>query len=76
MNWTAEISSPKRMNFVIEQQLLRSLKPGIPDQFGFYIYVYENGRGIADYLQDTLEIAKSFTQEKFGVSLDAWKQTE
>ena len=66
MEWVAEISTPKKMKFIIH----------LDSRAGYYIYVFENDQGIADYLQDTLEIAKSFTQEKFQVPLTAWKQVE
>ena len=66
MDLIAEITTPKNMRFIIHRD----------SRAGFYIYVFENGVGIADYLQDTLEIAKEFTLEEFGVPLDAWKQQE
>ena len=41
---------------------------------GYYLYVWENGRGLYDYLQDTLEIAKNVALKKFQVPLTDWKQ--
>ena len=76
MKWVADITHPKPMHFVIEQQTLRSLIAGQPDQLGFYIYVYENGRAIYDYLQDNLEQAKGFSFRKFHVPVTAWQQVE
>jgi hypothetical protein len=41
---------------------------------GFYLYVFENGKCIRDYLQDTLELAIEFAWEDFSVPKDAWKK--
>jgi len=41
---------------------------------GFYIYAFEGERCTHDYLQDTLEIAKRFARERFGVAEDAWHE--
>jgi hypothetical protein len=76
MKWVAETTSPNRRMFVIEQQKLTSLTPGVPDQFGYYLYVYENGKGIYDYLQDTLAITIDQAFEQFGVPKDAWRQID
>ncbi len=64
MEWTADITHPKPMHFIIRQDKTA----------GFYIYVYENGHGLYDYLQDTLEIAMDFAFEKFHVPKDAWQR--
>jgi len=42
---------------------------------GFYLYVYENGKCIKDYLQDTLEIVKNIALENYNVPLDIWQET-
>ena len=39
---------------------------------GWYLYVYENGKNIHDFLQDTKEIAMSQAQNDFGVPLNNW----
>ncbi len=76
MKWIADIALPKPMHFVIEQQKLTSLMPGVPDQFGYYLFVFENGRDLYDYMQDELEIAIDFAFSKFGVPKEAWRQVE
>lgn len=43
---------------------------------GFYLYVFENGKCISDYLQDTLELAMDCAWEDFGVPKEAWEQIE
>ncbi|NOZ20204.1 MAG: hypothetical protein GXP25_03855 [Planctomycetes bacterium] len=50
--------------FVIEEDL--------PD-IGWYLYVFEGGRCVADHLQDTLQIAKRQALDDYGVPLDAWR---
>ena len=76
MLWAAQITEPKPLRCVIEQQTLHSLIPNQPDQLAFYLYVFE-ATGISyDYLQDTLEIAKRFAFEKFQVPISAWQQVE
>jgi hypothetical protein len=39
---------------------------------GFYVYVFEGERCTADYLQDSLALAKEFALHKFGVPQGAW----
>ena len=41
---------------------------------GFYLYVYEDGKCIRDYLQDTFEIAVDMAHEEFGVPKEGWKK--
>jgi rhodanese-related sulfurtransferase len=43
---------------------------------GFYVYVFEGGRCTHDYLQDTVELAKSFAEEEFKVTINSWKKKE
>ena len=43
---------------------------------GFYLYIFENGKCIHDYLQDTLELAIECAWEDFGVRKNAWKKIE
>ncbi len=40
---------------------------------GVYLYVYEQGKCMYDYLQDTVEQCIVFAEEEFGVPLSAWK---
>ena len=62
MKWTARIERPKLMHFIIEYD----------DLVGYYLYAYENDINVADYLQDTLEVAKKQAWEDFLVPLDSW----
>ncbi len=43
---------------------------------GFYLYVFQNGKCIHDYLQDTLELAIEFAWEDFGVPKNAWEKCD
>ena len=74
MKYVAHITFPTPLRLVIERQTLRAIDGGT-DMDAFYIYVYDGDKMIYDYLQDTLEIAMSFSHKKFGVPLDSWTQT-
>lgn len=76
MKWMASTIRPKEMQFIIEEHLLKSLLNDVPDQMGYYLYVYENGKCTYDYLQDTLEIAIQQAFEDFDVPKDAWQLVE
>jgi hypothetical protein len=39
---------------------------------GYYLYIFDGQRCTHDYQQDTLEVAKKFALEEFGVPEDAW----
>jgi hypothetical protein len=39
---------------------------------GFYSFVYEGTRCTHDYLQDSMELAKAFAAEQFGVRPESW----
>jgi hypothetical protein len=41
-------------------------------EVGVYLYVYENGRCIYDYLQDDFKMCREFALEKFNVPLNSW----
>ena len=43
---------------------------------GWYIYVYDGQRCVQDYMQDSLESAKLFIQEKLGFSGLEWREYE
>ena len=45
-------------------------------EVGFYVYIYEGDRCTHDYLQDTLERAKSFAEEEFGVPAASWTHAD
>ena len=51
--------------FVIEEDL-----PAV----GWYLYVFLDGKCVNDYLQDTLDKAKEFAFEEFGISAIGWKE--
>lgn len=42
-------------------------------EYGFYLFIYENGECTYDYMQDTVEDCKGFAFEEFNVPLDCWK---
>jgi hypothetical protein len=39
---------------------------------GFYLYVYDGARCTHDYLQDTVDLAREFAREEFGVPVHSW----
>lgn len=41
---------------------------------GSYIYVYDNGKNIYDYLLMSAEECKEFALDEWGVPLDQWKE--
>jgi hypothetical protein len=53
------------MKFIIEED-----NPDV----GFYLYVYQDGRCINDYLQNDLKTAKQFAFDKYNVPVDEWKE--
>ncbi|MEJ0063270.1 MAG: hypothetical protein WDO70_08725 [Alphaproteobacteria bacterium] len=76
MQWVADTIHPRRIHAVIEKQTLRSVMPGVPNQDGFYLYVWENDKGIDDDLQDDLEAAVNVAYERYGIPKDIWRQVE
>ncbi len=47
------------------------IEEDFPD-VGFYLYIWKNGIGLNDYLQDSLAICKEQAFEEFGIPLDCW----
>jgi hypothetical protein len=43
---------------------------------GFYLYVFDGDKCTHDYLQDTLDFAKQYALDQFGVPLNAWHASE
>ena len=41
-------------------------------EVGAYLYVWRDGKGLADYLQDSVELCKEFALEEYKVPLDQW----
>jgi len=66
MKWHAKLDSLISRQYEIKHDPL----------VGFYLYVFEDGKCIRDYLQDTLELAMECAWEDFGVPKEAWKKVE
>ncbi|MBI1274212.1 MAG: hypothetical protein GC131_09055 [Alphaproteobacteria bacterium] len=67
MKWLADIKLPgKTVRCEIEYDELA----------GYYLYVWENDKGITDELQDTFESAARRARDLFQVPLDAWRKVE
>lgn len=46
-------------------------------EIGVYLYVFEKGKCIADYLQDDSSLCKEVALEKYGVPMDIfWQESE
>jgi len=45
-------------------------------EVGAYLYVYENGKCIYDYLQDSVKDCIEFALEEFGLPLDSWSEIQ
>ena len=45
-------------------------------EVGAYLLVYEDGRCVKDFLQDSIDICKSQALEDYGVPLDKWKPSQ
>ena len=43
-------------------------------QAGFYLYVFDGEKCVADYLQDTLELAMLQAEQDFGVPPSSWRK--
>jgi hypothetical protein len=57
----------KDKQFIIEQD---------DPEVGFYLYVYENEKCIADYLQDDLEAIIQQAYQDFKLDPQSWKNKE
>ncbi len=66
MKLVAKSAALGRREFVIEKD----------DAVGFYLYVYEDGRCIRDYLQDTLEMAVDSAFEDYQVPKEIWQRVD
>jgi hypothetical protein len=64
MDWISKTTALGPRHFVIKYDA----------NVGFYLYVFENNKCTRDYLQDSLEAAKSQAMEEFGVPTDSWKR--
>ncbi|WP_291584739.1 hypothetical protein [Bacteroides sp.] len=45
-------------------------------EIGTYLYVFEKGKCIADYLQENSFLCKEFALEEYGVPMDIWQENE
>ncbi len=54
----------------------RSFEIKYDPTFGYYLFVFENGKCIRDHLQDTFEIAVESAIEDYDVPEDAWRKVE
>ena len=45
-------------------------------EIGAYLYVFEKGKCIADYLQDDSFSCKEVALEEYGVPMDIWQESE
>ncbi len=76
MKWIADTTTPRRLHCEIERQVLNSLTPGQETRFGYFLYIWENGKGLADEMQDDLETAIDGALKRYGVPKDSWKKVE
>lgn len=51
------------------------IEPDLPE-VGAYLRIYENGKDIADHLQDSVQDCIDFAFEDFGVPTDRWSVTQ
>ncbi len=66
MKWQAKNCSFDSKSYEIKYDL----------RAGFYLYVFEEGKCVSDYLQDTLELAMECALEDFGVPKEAWEKVK
>ena len=66
MKIVAEIEAPISRRLVIERD----------EKVGYYLYVFEGGRCVFDYLQDTLDLALEKALREFQIPKDSWKSVE
>lgn len=66
MKWQTNFKSLKPRRYEIKHDPL----------VGFYFYVFEDGKCICDYLQNTLELAMDCAWEDFGVSKNVWERVD
>jgi hypothetical protein len=62
--WRAESQASNSMNFEIKHDPL----------VGYYLYVFENGKCVREYLQDTLELAIESAFDDYKVPKDIWRK--
>jgi hypothetical protein len=57
----------KKISYKIEEDL---------PEIGVYLYGYEGGICIFDYLQDSIDECIKFAFEEFGVPIDSWYEKQ
>lgn len=73
MKWVSETLTPVVRKYIIQEFVSRDVITDAPVR-GFYLYVYQDGKEIYDYLQDSFEIAIDQAHDQFGVPKDSWHQ--
>ncbi len=53
-----------KYQFVIEEDV---------PEVGAYLYIYENGSVVRDYLQDNIRACQEFALEEYNVPIDNWQ---
>lgn len=67
------------MEFTILQTKFKSKSFKIEEDYpevGVYLFVYQNGQCIKDYLQNDILACKRQALEEFGVPLNSWKSVD
>lgn len=66
MKWIADVTSPQALHLEII----------LDSKAGYYLYVWKNGKGENDMLQDSLEKAMDAALHHYQVPRDAWRRAE
>ena len=45
-------------------------------EVGWYMYIYKNGKGFRDELQDSIEICKKRAYREYGIPLEGWEEVK
>ena len=64
--FVAHVSAPNAIRAMIEED------PAV----GFYLTIYPDGspRSVADHLCDTMQDARRFAREKYGIPAESWTE--
>lgn len=74
MKWTARTTYPRNIYCEIYTDTYTEVPSG-KQTTHYRLAVFENGEGLDDDLQDTLQFAKEAAME-YGIPLDAWQQVD
>jgi len=58
---------------VIKDNILFRIEEDYPE-VGAYLYVYEDGQCVRDFLQNNIDMCKMVALEKYNVLIDSWKR--